>query len=79
MNPQTASTGQRLIAHFGGREKAARALDVVGETIRLWRINGIPLDRALEIETKTGGAIKAEEILQEARSREARPEEARAQ
>jgi len=56
----------RLIRHFGGREKAAEALGVVGETLRLWKRDGIPLARAVEIEKRSGGIVTASEVLKEA-------------
>lgn len=67
-------TAKRLVKHFAGslsdapaRRKTAEALQVHQETIRLWLHNGIPLERALWVEQKTGGAITADEILREAR------------
>ena len=63
MSPQ-----QRLYAYYGGsRKTAAEALDVTRETIRLWLLKGIPLDRAIWIEKKTQGFITAEEILKHAK------------
>lgn len=59
--------GERLEKHFGGRRPAAEAMDVSTETIRLWVINGIPLERALDVELKSEGIVKAEEVLREAR------------
>ena len=58
----------RLIAHFGDRHALAKAFDMTTEGIRLWGKDGIPLSRALDIEEATGGAIKAEEIISEART-----------
>lgn len=67
-------TAERLVKHFGGDEKpsiarrrAAKALKMNPETLRLWLRDGIPLERALYVEEKTGGRITADEILQEAR------------
>lgn len=63
MTPQ-----QRLYAYYGGSKKeAAAALKVTTETIRLWLLNGIPLDRAIYIEKKTQGFVTAEEILRHAK------------
>ena len=59
----------RLVLHYGGRQKAADALGVTGETIRLWRRDGIPVASALDVEQKSGGIVRAEEILAEARAR----------
>lgn len=58
----------RLIQHFGGKLETCIALDNIHpETLRLWEKNGIPLSKALWLEEKTGGAIKAEQVLKEAR------------
>ena len=58
---------QQLVDHYGGRQAAADALGVTRETIRLWLIRGIPLERAIEIERL--GVITAEQVLHEARAR----------
>ena len=58
---------KRLVDHYGGRQEAAEALGVTRETIRLWLLRGIPLEKALEIESKTSGIITGEEILADAR------------
>lgn len=63
MSPQ-----QRLYAYYGGsRKTAAHGMGVTTETIRLWLKNGIPLDRAIEVERKTRGFVTAEEILKYAK------------
>lgn len=54
----------KLLAYFGGRQGAAQGLAVTTESLRLWRRNGIPLSRALDIEKATAGAIKAEEVIE---------------
>lgn len=70
METQT-SLAERLISHYGGRQKAADALGVSGETIRLWKRDGIPLQSALEVEQKCGGIVTADEILRLAREQSA--------
>lgn len=60
-------TAEKLIEHFGSKDAAIAALEINPETLRLWLRDGIPLARALFVEQKTSGAIKAEEILSEAR------------
>lgn len=62
-----SQVAKRVIEHFGGPGKTADAFEVSTEAIRLWRKKGIPLDRSLEVEERTDGAVKAEDILAEAR------------
>ena len=68
--PQSQAA-QRLVAHFGGRQQTAEALGVTRETVRLWLLRGIPLERAVEVEQGCRGVITAEQILFEARERAA--------
>ena len=58
---------KRLVDQYGGRQETADALGVTRETIRLWLIRGIPLEKALDVENRTGGVITGEEILTDAR------------
>mgnify|MGYP000868803193 CR=1 FL=1 len=51
-------TYDELIGHFGSQAAAARALGVKQPSVWAWR-NGIPYLRQLDIEQKTGGALKA--------------------
>ncbi len=44
-------------------------MEVNRETMRLWLLRGIPLERALDVEEKTGGALTAESVVDEARKR----------
>ena len=65
MNPAV-----RLVDGFGGRAATAARFDVSSEAVRLWLKNGIPTDRALDVEEQTRGtdfAILAAEVLQYAR------------
>lgn len=75
-NPE--SLAERLIRHYGGRRKAADALEVSGETLRLWKRDGIPLQVALDLEQRCKGVVTAEEILHAARASLSTPEPARA-
>lgn len=59
---------QKLSWRYGSLPKAADALGVVRETMRLWSRHGIPLSKALRIEFLTNKLITAEELLKEARS-----------
>jgi len=59
---------KKLVAHFGdSRSEAARVMRKSTETIRLWLKDGIPMASAIEVETRSGGAVTAEEILADAR------------
>ena len=65
---QESPLTRRLVEHFGGRKEAEKAMDVNRETMRLWLLRGIPLERALDVEQKTDGVIPAEAVVDEARS-----------
>lgn len=66
------SPEQRLYAYYGGsRKTAAEGLKVTTETIRLWLLKGIPLNRALYVEKRTQGFVTAEEILKAAKRKAA--------
>lgn len=62
---------KRLVDHFGGRPEAAAAMKVSTETVRLWLIRGLPLEKAVEIEEQSKAVVTGEEILAE-KKREAR-------
>jgi hypothetical protein len=53
---------ERLIDHFGSVKRVAHALDVTTGAVYLWD-KKIPAGRAYQVEVKTNGFIKAEEIL----------------
>lgn len=55
----------RLIRHYGSRSKAALALEVNPETVRLWLKRGIPLEKSIDIERRSKGIVTAEEILRD--------------
>lgn len=61
-------TARKLIEHFGGIRQTAEAFGLHRETVRLWIERGLPLDRVIEIEERTAGAVTAEEIIAERRS-----------
>lgn len=57
----------RLVDGLGGRAATAERFRVSSEAVRLWLKNGIPADRALDVEEETRGtdfAISANEVLQ---------------
>lgn len=59
---------KKLVKYFGdSRSEAARVMRKSTETIRLWLKDGIPMASAIEVETRSGGAVTADEILQDAR------------
>lgn len=59
---------EKLIAHYGDKRAVASALDVHEETVRLWLRDGIPLAKAIDVETRSGGIVTAEEVLREAKA-----------
>ncbi len=59
---------ERLINHYGDKRAAATALGVHEETLRLWLRDGIPLAKAIDIETRSGGIVTAEQVLEEAKA-----------
>lgn len=59
----------KLLLIYGSRSKAAKALGVAYETVRLWCLNGIPIGAALRVEKKTRGEITAEQVVKAARSK----------
>lgn len=68
----------RLVDGFGGRSAVAARFGVSSEAVRLWLKNGIPADRALDVEEATRDtefAIGATEILQFVRQQRDAPEQ----
>lgn len=62
------SCAEKIVQHYGGKDEACKALQINPETLRLWLRDGIPLGKAIYVEQKTGRAVRAEEILKEARA-----------
>lgn len=62
------SCAETLVKHFGDKDETCRALDINPETLRLWLRDGIPLGKALYVEQKSEGAVRAEEVVSEARA-----------
>lgn len=65
---------ERLVALMGSRSAVAAAFDVSTESVRLWLKNGIPPDRALDVEERTkksADPISAADILHFARQQKA--------
>ena len=54
---------EEILDHFGGVAKLARKLGVRSPAVSQWRTNGIPADRAIEIERLTDGKFKAVDIV----------------
>jgi len=52
----------KIISHFGSHANLARALGVTRVAVSLWRTDGIPPQRAIQIERLTGGKFKAVDI-----------------
>jgi len=45
-------------------KNAAERINVSYESMRRWCDEGIPIEKALEVEAKSGGLLRAEDILQ---------------
>jgi len=54
---------QKLLKYYGTHEKIAKAFKVKTQAITYWKVNGIPSDRAIEVEKKTKGAVTAMDVL----------------
>lgn len=52
--------------YFGGQKGLAKRLNVTEAAISIWKREGIPAARAIEIEEISGGAFKATEIIKNA-------------
>lgn len=53
---------EKLIFHFGSKNKLAKALGLTPQAITKWNA-GIPRGRAYEIEVMTNGEFKAQELV----------------
>ena len=51
---------QSVIKHFGGATAAARAINISRAAVHLWNGGRIPLDRQIQIEEVTNGALRAD-------------------
>lgn len=62
------SPAEKAVDFFGGvQAELARACGVTPQAITKWMDDGIPTDRALEVEEATEGVVTAREILEAAR------------
>lgn len=50
---------EQVIEFFGSQAEAARQLGVAQPSVWGWK-NGIPLERQIDVEIKTGGKLKAD-------------------
>ena len=50
----------QVIELFGTQAEAARKLQVAQPSVWAWQKTGIPLERQIDIEIKTGGTLKAD-------------------
>jgi len=57
----------KLVKHFGSQAEIAEHYNVSGETVRLWKHNGLPANRALDFERDTKGAVTIREVLESSR------------
>jgi DNA-binding transcriptional regulator YdaS (Cro superfamily) len=49
----------KVIEHFGGVSKTARALGLKQSSVSEWKVNGIPECREYQIELATNGKFRA--------------------
>lgn len=54
---------EKIIDHFGGTNKMAKAMGVSPPAVCQWVVKGTPAARAIQIEALTGGKFKAIEIV----------------
>lgn len=57
----------KLVEYFGSQASIADHYGVSGETVRLWKHNGLPANRALAFEHDTGGKVSIREVLESSR------------
>ena len=50
---------EQVIEFFGSQAEAARQLGVAQPSVWGWK-NGIPIERQIDVEIKTGGKLKAD-------------------
>lgn len=71
----SGNPAERLVSGLGGRTAVRERFGLKSnEAVRLWLKNGIPADRALEVEEVTRGtefAISATEVLEYAKQQRA--------
>jgi hypothetical protein len=54
---------EKLHDYFKTQDAIALAFKLKRQSITYWKMNGIPTERALEVEKKTKGAITAMDVL----------------
>ena len=57
---------EKLKEIIGSDENIAELFGMKRQAVLYWKQNGIPTDRALEVEKKTNGKITAMEVLEDA-------------
>jgi hypothetical protein len=60
---QMKTVFEKLHEHYKNHEAIAKAFKMTHQGVSLWKKNGIPANRALEIEKKTLGVITAMDVL----------------
>ncbi len=55
-----AMTYDQVIEHFGSQADAARGLGLSQPSVWAWKTAGIPIERQIDIEVKTKGALRAD-------------------
>jgi len=55
---------QKLLDHYGSARAIREKYGVTRETVRLWKVRGLPSKLALQFESDTGGALTIREVLE---------------
>lgn len=53
---------EKAILEAGGLTALATSLDVVPQVVNNWRSRVVPVDRCIDIEKATNGAVRCEEL-----------------
>lgn len=62
------SAYQKLLDHYGSARAIREKYGVTRETVRLWKMRGLPSKLALQFESDTGGVLTIREVLESKRA-----------
>ena len=54
---------EKLYKYFKTHEAIAKAFKMERQNVTYWKQNGIPTDRAIEVQKKTKGAVSVMDVL----------------
>lgn len=60
---------KKLIRTYKTKSAVARVMGMTRQSMDFWQKNGIPLEKSIHVEIKSGGIVTAEEIVQDVRNR----------